>query len=525
MDRYVSDTERVARGSEPEVVIEPATSPATGERKVFRSVKAPARDKEGRSLVVIVAQDISDLELARERLADREAVLQATLQAVASGTWEFEPLTGSLRNDQAWMEIFGVKPEDHDGTVGTFARLLHPEDQASVMARVNACLHDGVQGYVSEHRMLHADGHVIWVRDSGVVVNRDPDGNALRMVGAVVDITELKTQQAELERRRREAEAAVHAKSRFLANMSHELRTPMNGVLGMLDHLLDTELGAEQRDLARIARTSAEGLLAILNDILDTSKLEAGGVELEAVCVDLDGLLDEVEGMFGNQAREKGLGLRLQRGSSTPRCAMGDPTRLRQVLVNLLGNALKFTSEGFVDLDLEGREGRLEVHVRDTGPGISEEAQARLFERFTQADVSTTRKFGGSGLGLAITRQLVELMGGEIEVNSAVGEGSCFTLRLPLVAASEESLDTAAVPPASVDLPPLRVLLADDVPVNRMVVGRLLERLGHEVVSVENGRQAVEAVTGEAFAWGRDHHGQCGVTSGGGAADDDVVRV
>lgn len=442
-------------------------------------------------------------ERARAESRRREAVLRATLDAVASGTWEFDAHTGELRNDERWLAIFGLDPSEHDGRIESFVRRIHPEDRDRVMEEVQRCLRGEVPGYLSEHRMIRADdGRTIWVRDAGRVTHRDAAGRAREMVGAVVDITALMEQQAELERARRAAEAASYAKSRFLANTSHELRTPMNGVLGMLDQLLETALDEEQKHMAEAARASARGLLALLNDLLDSSKLEAGKLTLEAVSFDLRGSVGEVVDLFTPQLAAQPLELRSVVVDECPVHVTGDPTRLRQILVNLVGNAVKFTKAGWVEVRVEpAGADRVGFSVRDTGVGIAPDALTSLFDRFTQADVSTTRRFGGTGLGLSITRQLVELMGGDLRVESEVGVGSRFSFELPLAGAREPASPSDSEPsPEPVELEgPLRVLVAEDVPVNQWVTRRLLERLGHTVVVVEDGAAAVEAVANHPF--------------------------
>jgi PAS domain S-box-containing protein len=338
------------------------------------------------------------------------------------------------------------------------------------------------------------DGDLYWVSATLVPV-LGPDGRPERYIGIRTDITERRRAEQDLARAKEEADHANRMKSDFLANMSHEIRTPMNAVIG-LSHLLSlTTLDARQRDYLDKIQSSSRNLLGIINDILDYSKVEAGKLTIEAIRFDVGSLVHEVAATMAARAREKGLELIIDQSSAVPRTLVGDPLRLRQVLLNILSNAVKFTERGeiLVALDataLPDNRWRLDAEVRDTGIGMPRNRLATLFQPFTQADSSTTRRFGGTGLGLAICRQLVDLMGGSISVASAPGRGSTFRFHVVC-----DASDTDATP----DNPPValngeRVLVVDDSEAVRAILVEMLERFGMEVRAVNGGLDCLRAM-------------------------------
>jgi signal transduction histidine kinase/CheY-like chemotaxis protein len=316
------------------------------------------------------------------------------------------------------------------------------------------------------------------------------------------DVEQISAHASALVKAQEAAIAANRAKSSFLAMMSHELRTPMNGVLGMAHALSLTKLNLRQASHVDMIVRSGGGLMTILNDILDISKIEAGKMELEIIDFDLHELGQRVHHLWTETASAKGVGLVLDLDAATPRWVSGDPTRLRQVLTNLVSNALKFTREGEVRISIRPnpavRDDVLQIAVSDTGAGMTEAQQGKLFQSFTQAAASTTREYGGTGLGLAICKQLIDLMGGHIGVTSAPGAGSTFTVlvRLPPADPVAEHTEEAS---SFEGLEGFRVLVADDNAINQAVAGAILEAVGAEVVMADDGLDALERLRGQAF--------------------------
>ncbi|HXE72394.1 MAG TPA: PAS domain S-box protein [Candidatus Nitrosotenuis sp.] len=482
-DFFTSEDRKVLQtGEMREIPEEPIHTRHRGTRILHtKKVRVCGPDGEPRFLLGI-SEDITERKRAEEALRESERRFETLARMSPVGILRADPGGGCVYANERWCEISGLSPEESAGQ--GWLQAVHPDDRPLVARRWSQAV-AGQESFRLEFRLARPGGSTIWVLGQAVP-EKDPQGKVLGFVGTVTDMTEL--QEA-----RRAAEQASQAKSSFLAMMSHELRTPMNGVLGMLWLLLDTPLSAEQRRLVEGARSSAETLLTILNDILDFSRIESGRLTFESVPFDLYDLVTDCVAL---QPRPQALEVRVDYAPEAPRLLVGDPGRLRQVLTNLVSNAVKFTARGSVTVRVQALQtgperARLRLAVEDTGEGIPPERLEHIFEEFTQVDAFTTRRHGGTGLGLAISRRLVRAMGGDIRVESQPGKGSVFHFTLELPLAPEVAGPEPSWPGRPVEGRP-RVLVAEDNLLNQQVAAAMLARLGCRVEVASSGREALE---------------------------------
>ncbi len=494
-EQFRENVRSIMQKGETEIIYENSIDRNTGETRHFKSIKKPFKNPSGQNQILVIAHDITELVQARQIAQDSESRLNNVFEVTNEGIWDWNIMTGDVVHNRQWFRILGYETEETLGSVDNFKKHIHPDDFPSVFTAIEAHLSGKTQQYYSEHRMLSKQGHEIWVRDRGRVVERDDQGSAIRMLGSCTNISHRKVAEAALIAAKNEAEEASKAKSQFLASMSHEIRTPMNGVIGMTSMLLTTPLTTEQRDYIETIRSSGEALLTVINDILDFSKVEAGEMQLEQQPFELRPVLSSTLDIFTPQIKKSGITLTWNVDDDVPIALIGDSGRWRQVLTNLVGNAIKFTPKGSVSVTVSASVTNamavIKTCIKDSGIGITKDAINHLFQPFKQVSSGNARTFGGTGLGLSISRQLSLLMGGDIGVSSHVGQGSefWFTVTMPI---SSEVLANVVTTTPLVQGAGERLLLVEDNIVNQKVAQAMLKRLGYLVDAVANGEEAVK---------------------------------
>ena len=486
--RFVSAVER-ALGGETVVRREDRLSDGQGQEHRLRWEARPWRDMDGAIAGVITyMDDVTALSAARREARANARRLRVALGAAQAGVYEIDHVGKAFWGSPEFHRILG-RHITYDDVRQAVWPMIHREDIAEVFIAGQRA--EWGDGRSFDARVTTAAGEERWMRIFHEI-RRDPAGRVRKAFGLLLDIDEKKRAELALVEAERVAQAAGEAKAQFLANMSHEIRTPMNGVLGVMHLLKRQDLPAQAQTLLGEALACGRMLSTLLDDVIDFSRIEAGRLEITAEPVDPSALALSVGRLLRGQAEMKGLSLQVD--APDLGLVLTDPTRVRQALFNLVGNAVKFTLSGAVTLRVrrvdDSAGPRVAFEVSDTGVGIASEAQARLFERFQQADASTTRRFGGSGLGLAITLRLARMMGGDVTFRSTQGEGSCFLLT---IAAPPAEAPAAPVTAEADILQGLRILVVEDNPTNRLVARGILEQLGAVVETADDGLQGVEA--------------------------------
>ena len=475
---------------------------------------ATVRDSLG-DYAITVMLDITEQLLAEAELRQSEERLSLVLKGAELGLWDWNPQTNEIIYDERSQRMLGYEPDEISRQVENgFMKLMHPDDRERVTAIATDHLRGHTPFYEAEFRLRAKNGDWRWFLGRGRITQRDEHGRPVRVTGTHMDISARKQAEEALIAAKQAADAANRAKSDFLANTSHEIRTPMNTIIGMTQLALQMELGSKQRNYLEKVQRSAHSLLGIINDILDFSKIEAGKLALETIGFRLDQVLTHLTDATLMKGQEKGLKLWSRIEPDVPTALIGDPLRLSQILLNLVSNAIKFTAHGEIAVTVEKLEESpeavlLRFAVRDTGIGLDPEQQAHLFNPFTQADSSTTRRYGGTGLGLAISRRLTELMGGRIGVESRHGEGSTFwfTARLSRQTLAVQSRWVLLDAPAPLVAPPAAVaalrgaclLLVEDNEINQELAIDVLQGAGIVAQTAGNGAEALATLETGTF--------------------------
>lgn len=438
-------------------------------------------------------RDVSDAKRLEQTVRQREALIEQILDAL--------PISIYVKDGQGCFRFYNKQTEQITGVernraIGRTDFEVFPIDLARKFVDDDRQAKQGGEIIVSEEQ-LTLMGQTRWLLTGRgpIHIQRPDQAPEIWILGFALDITDRREMEQVLEQARQEAESAANAKSEFLSVMSHEIRTPLNAVIGMSGLLLDQVLNSEQKRQAEMIQRSGQHLLHLVNDILDFNKLEAGRVELENQAFDLNQLIDTVVEMVMPSAKAKKIELLVEKPPGLVAYIKGDPARLRQVLLNLLGNAIKFTETGSVTLKVRSIDHQIRFEVKDTGIGIAEDKLERLFDAFTQADASTSRKYGGTGLGLSISKKLAQAMRGDIGARSRLGIGSCFWFEVPFEPANEHDLTSDSDQVDYLNQHTLSILVAEDNPSNQLLIQAILAKLNHKVTLAENGLEVLSELS------------------------------
>lgn len=494
-NQYVNDDRKVMESRKSKIVEELIAD--KGLNKWFETFKTPILNNDGEVIGTTgFSRDITERKQAEETIKQVTARLKLATSVGGIGVWDYDVENGSLVWDAQMFNLYGIKSANFPGAYEAWLNGVHPSDRERGNAEIQMAIR-GEKEFNTEFRVVWPDGSIHHIRALSIV-QRDETGKALHMIGTNWDITEQKRNEEALIRAKLEAEMANKAKSEFLANMSHEIRTPMNAILGFSEALYYKLESKQHQKMVKSVVSSGNLLLSLLNDILDLSKIEAGKLEINYQPADLTASLQELTSLFAEKATSKGIALNCQFSPDFPQSLIIDELRVRQILFNLIGNAIKFTHEGKVETRLifipnSESSGSLQIEVEDTGIGIREDQQEIIFEAFRQQSGQSNRAYGGTGLGLAITKRLVEIMNGTITLKSAEGKGSMFTVLFPDVKMSDLRIQRDRLDDfENMVFEPASVLVVDDVISNIEAIENLLSTTNLNVISANSGELALE---------------------------------
>lgn len=460
--------------------------------------------------VMAIIQDLTIEVRARKEAEESKRDLQLALERGHMGTWQINLETYHTSFSKETMNLFLIDSQEGNAPE-LIKKMVHPEDEATASKVLIEAMRER-KPYLLEYRIIRTDGQLRWLLSQGDVI-LEKDGSAKYFAGIVQDITERMLVKVELEKAKLEAEMANQTKSFFLANMSHEIRTPIGAVLGFAELLKDRELGHEDRNqFLEVIIRNGKALTKIIDDILDLTKVESGNLEVESLEVSIFELIDDVLEVFQESTRAKGISLQAHIAKDTPSRILSDPTRIRQILINIVGNAVKFTEHGGVTIDVraadsDGLKTRFIIAIKDSGIGISKDQAKRLFQPFTQANNSTSRKYGGTGLGLVISKRLANALGGDISIEDCSTPKGCTVIFTFSAIVSQNSLNQKQTVGKQVNfvekknlvLQDVRILIADDSSDNRALVQLILSKQGARVSRAKNGLEAFRMGMDETF--------------------------
>lgn len=459
-----------------------------------------SRDKDGKANRVIgIFFDVTEKKLLDEKLRESEQRWIFALEGSSSGVWDYNLLNGDVFYSQKLKELLGYSADEpFENTINTWSKLVHPDDVDMANLQIQEFITGQRQTYENEQRAMHKDGSYHWYLNRAIIADKDEKGMATRLIGTVSDITNRKKNELELIKAKEMAEGSAKAKRLFLANMSHEIRTPMNAILGLSEQLRSSLLHPDQEFLINIINDAARSLQVLIDDILDFSKIEEGKLSLEYIDFDLHEQVRRIISMLLHKAQEKNISIRMDFDWKVAHIVKGDPNRLSQILINIVGNAIKFTREGYVLVTCRLQEAfdkkqLITFTVSDTGVGMTEESLGNIFTEFYQEDQSIARKFGGTGLGLSISKNLVELMGGDITIESKKNFGTQVHISIPFEVSEHKYLPNVRMEDAinKKVFANKKILLVEDNKVNRIVASIILKKMNMKIDEAENGKVAL----------------------------------